>query len=267
MTRRRAGLVAALSILGLGAPAAAAEKLKAEEVVARHLAAVGLPDARAAALSLSGSCGLSSPGTFAGALEGRFTVESDEARLALRMSFPSDRYPSEAFGVERGKVEIGFVLPGKRSALGNFLGTNDVILREGLLGGVLNAGWPLIDIAAKGGKVSYDGLKKLAGRELHRLTYRAKKGQGSLDILLFFEPDTFRHAASVYRTSMAQNMGTTIEASSRQSDIYFQLEETFGDWKAARGLNLPGTWAIRYDNQGKVSQYWKYDLVVEGVGK
>ena len=34
------------------------------------------------------------------------------------------------------------MLPGKRSGLGNFVNTNDVILREGLLGGVFNAGWP-----------------------------------------------------------------------------------------------------------------------------
>jgi hypothetical protein len=270
MTRSPAGLVFALSVaasLAFGVSRLdAGEKLKAEDVITRHLEAVGPADARAAARSLAGSCAISLATGYAGELRGRFGVESGGGRLALKMRFPSDNYPSETFSLEDGRVEIGFVLPGKRSALGNFLNTNDVIVREGLLGGVLNAGWPVFDLAARGGKLSYDGVKKLSGRELHRLSYRAK-GQGSLEVQLFFETDTFRHVASIYRVSLAQNMGTTIETSSRQPDIYFQLEESFGDWKAVTGLTLPSTWTVRYENQGKVTQSWKYDFVVESAGK
>lgn len=29
-------------------------------------------------------------------------------------------------------------------------------------------------------------------------------------------------------------------------------------------MTLPSTWTIR-ENQGKVTQYWKYDLAVEGI--
>jgi hypothetical protein len=183
------------------------------------------------------------------------------------MKFSSQAYPAESFSLEGGLADVGFVQPGKRSGLGNFVSTNDVILREGLLGGVLNAGWPLFGLAGRGAKLSYDGLKKLEGREVHRLRYRAKKGQDTLDVFLYFDPDTFRHVASVYRASRAQQLGTSIVSSSSEPDTYLQAQETFGDFKSVKGLTLPTTWTIRYEMQAKVTQYWKYDLAVEMLEK
>jgi hypothetical protein len=261
----------AVLVLALFPPAAsgAAEKLKPEEVVAHHLEAVGAAEARASARHVEGSCAMTAPsaGGVAGSLMGRFSVDSQPGRFALEMKFASEGYPAETFAVEGGKPVVGFVLPGRRSALGNFVSTNDVILREGLLGGVFNGGWPLLALQERGAKVAYDGLKKLEGRELHRLRYRAKKGQGDLEVFLYFEPDTFRHVASVYRTSQAQQMGTTMESSSSQPDVYLQLTETFGDFKSEKGLNVPSSWTIRYEMQAKVTQHWKYDMVAELPGK
>jgi hypothetical protein len=151
--------------------------------------------------------------------------------------------------------------------MGNFLSAHDVILREGLLGGILNAGWPLFGAAQRGGRIGYDGLKNLGGRELHRLRYRAKKGQDELEVFLFFDPDSFRHVASLYRASQAQSLGVTIEQSSSQSDVYLQIEETFAEFKSAKGLSLPTAWTIRYELQSKTTQYWKYDLAVETLEK
>jgi len=260
----------AVLVLALFAPVAsgAAEKMKPEEVVAHHLDAVGPAEARAAARGVEGSCMMSAPsGGVAGQLVGRFRLDSEPGRFVLEMKFSSEGYSAETFGLEAGKPRVGFVLPGRRSALGNFVNTNDAILREGLLGGVFNAGWPLLALQERGAKVAYDGLKKLEGRELHRLRYRAKKGQGDLEVFLYFEPDTFRHVASVYKTSQAQQLGLTMESSSSQPDVYLQLTETFGDFKSAKGLNVPSTWTIRYEMQAKVTQHWKYDMAAETLGK
>jgi hypothetical protein len=262
---RLLALVAALLPVG----AIAAEKMKPEEVIAHHLDAVGTEAARAAGRNVEGSCTLEAPasGGIAGALPGRFAFESDASRFSLRLKFSSQAYPEERFAVQGGKADVGFVLPGKRSGLGNFVDTNDVILREGLLGGILNAGWPLFGLAERGAKVSYDGLKRLDGRELHRLRYRAKKGQDSLDVFLYFDPDTFRHVASVYKASRAQQLGATITSSSSEPDVYLQVQETFGDFKSAKGLTLPTSWIIRYEMQAKVTQYWKYQLAIETLEK
>jgi hypothetical protein len=261
----------AVLLIAAVAPAlsGAAEKMKPAEVVAHHLDALGTAEARAAARHVQGSCVMSAPasGGVAGQLVGRFKLDSDPDRFALEMRFSSEGYSAETFGLDAGKPAVGFVLPGRRSALGNFVSTNDVILREGLLGGVLNSGWPLLALEERGAKVGYDGLKKFEGRELHRLRYRAQKGQGSLDVSLYFEPDTFRHVASVYKASQAQQLGLTMESSSSQPDVYLQLTETFADFKSAEGLTVPSSWTIRYETQAKATQHWKYELTAEGLGK
>jgi hypothetical protein len=258
-----------LALVIVAAPVRAADKLKPEEVIAHHLDAVGTPEARTAGRNLEGAVAMTAPasGGVAGSLNGRFRFDSESLRFALRMKFPSEGYPAEGLSLEGGQPAIDFVRPGKRSGMGNFLSAHDVILRESLLGGILNAGWPLFGVAQRGSKVGYDGLKKLGGRELHRLRYRAKKGQHELEVFLFFDPDSFRHMASVYKASQAQALGETIERSSSEPDIYLQIEETFDDFKKAKGLSLPTAWTIRYELQGKTTEYWKYDMVVETLEK
>jgi len=254
------------ALAGAGEP-----KLKAEDVLARSLSALGPVDRAQSARTLQGTCAMSSPASgataVAGALPGQFTFASSTTGFRLGMQFPVQGYPAETFAFQGDKPEVAFVQPGHRSAVGHFLSTNDVILREGLLGGVLSADWPLLSLAERGAKLRYDGLKKLDNRELHRLSYRAKKGQDTLDVWLFFEPETFRHAATVYRKSQAQSMGATIEQSSRESDMYFTLEETFGEWKTLDGLVLPTSWTMRYEMQARQTQYWKYEMQVQGAQK
>jgi hypothetical protein len=268
MARRCRPALAILTGL-LAATTFAGEKVKPEEVVAHHLDAVGGQAARAAGRNVEGACSLTAPanGGVAGTLLGRFAFVSEPSRSSLRLKFSSQSYPAESFSLEGAKVDVAFVQAGQRSALGNFISRNDTILREGLLGGVLNAGWPLFALAERGAKVGYDGLKKLDGRELHRLRYRAKKGQDTLDVFLFFDPDTFRHVATIYKASQAQNLGVTMQSSSSEPDIYFQVQESFGEWKSAKGVTLPTSWTIRYELQGKVTQYWKYELTAETLEK
>jgi hypothetical protein len=153
----------------------------------------------------------------------------------------------------------------RRSALGGFVSSNDVILREGLLGGVLSAAWPLLSPEVRQAKLASDGLKKLDGRELHRLAYRAKKGQNELTVHLYFEPETFRHVATVYSSSRAQPLGATPEASSQQSDQYFRLEERFSGFERSLGLTLPRTWTLRYESTARTTTEWRYDLKVDEI--
>ena len=254
--------------------------MKPQEVVAQHLDAVGPEAARAAARNLEGSCALAAPATggVAGALLGRFAFDSEASRFALRMKFTSQAYPAESSHLlESGKGDVAFVLPGKRSGLGNFVNTNDVILREGLLGGVLNAGWPLFGLARRGARVSYDGLKNArgvssiacatgrsrvvgrrdsrgvltrSGARLHAALAPVRRfttcrrpverlagaplvypSQDSLDVFLYFDPDTFRHVASVYSGSPARQRvrRRTSSRPSSEPDYDLQMQETFGD--------------------------------------
>ncbi len=266
--RRTLPLVVLLVPAALASPA---EKLKPEQVVKAHVEeGIGRKDATAVPpRQVRGGCRLSGLALGAGALAGTFQLTSAPVGSKLVVQFGTGRYEGELFSFDGQSVQVGFGQrpTGNRSAVGAFMAANDVILREGLLGGVLNAGWPLLALEARGAKVSYDGLKKLDGREVHRLRYRAKKGQNELDVLIYLEPDSWRHLATVYTASRAQDMSSSMAASSQQSDVYYRLEERFSDFKPQGGLVLPSTWKLSYEMSGGPGRTgtWNYVFDVQSV--
>jgi hypothetical protein len=245
----------------------AAPKLTPEQLVKLHLDGVGPPPTAEQSRDLRGVCATTSPAKSAGQLAGPFRFTSSARSSRWTLQFKSDLYEGENFSVESDQVDVGFAQPrtSSRSAMGSFVAQNRVILSEGLFGGVLNARWPLFSVAARQAKLSYDGLKKFAGRDLHRLRYRAKDKQGNLDVHLYFEPDTYRHVGSVYSTSQTQSMGLTPESSSQQSDQYFRLEEQFLDFVQVGAQTLPKTWNVRYERSGNTASEWKYEMRLQSV--
>jgi hypothetical protein len=267
MTRISAAvaLLAAVAIV----PANTAQKMTPEDLVKLHIqgltaGAVAPPEQ---ARNVKGAVSAVTPARAAGLLPGTFTLSSGSTGSRLVMRFDTDRYEGEAFTFEGGKVDIANADPrnGSRSAIGNFLARNLVIVSEGLLGGTLNTRWPLLDVAGRQPRMNYDGLKTLGGRELHRLRYRAKDKQGSLEVELYFDPATYRHMASVYSTSQAQALGGTIESSSQQADQYYRIEERFGRFEQIGTLTLPRSWSIRFERSGNTANEWKYDLTVQTI--
>ena len=107
--------------------------------------------------------------------------------------------------------------------------------------------------------------KELDGRRLYRLRYRAKNKQGELEIYLYFDPSSFRHVATVYTWSRAQNLGTTMESSSQQSEVNFKLEERFGDFQRIGGLMLPTTWSLVFEQSANATYVWRYKFKVAAV--
>ena len=197
-----------------------AQKMTPEDLVKLHIQALtaGVAVPRDQARDVKGTVAAIAPARAAGLLPGTFRLSSGATNARLNLHFGTDLYEGETFTLEGDKVDIANAQPrtGSRSAVGNFVARNRVIVSEGLIGGVLNARWPLLDTAARKPKLAYDGLKTLAGRELHRLRYRAKDNQGSLEVELYFDPATYRHVASVYATSQSQQLGATPETSSQQ---------------------------------------------------
>jgi hypothetical protein len=184
--------------------------------------------------------------------------------MRLQVDFDANNYQGEVFEFDGSKSSIAFNQPAlsRRSAFGNFVAENDVILREGLLGGVLNAGWPLLDLTHRQPKIESDGVKTFDGKSQYRLKYRAKNRQGDLSIALYFDARSFRHTATVYTWSRAQNLGPTITSSSRESDIYLQLEERFDDFQRVGQLTLPALWTIEYSESANQASFWRYTFKV-----
>jgi len=248
---------------------AAEQKLTPEQLVTLHLQALtaGAPLPRQPGRDAKGTVAVTMPAKAAGQLAGTFQLASNPAGSRFTMKFDSDLYEGEAFTAAGAKVEVANSQPrtGSRSAIGSFVARYSVIVSEGLLGGVLNTRWPLLDVSGRQAKLGYDGLKELGGRELHRLRYRARNNQGALEVYLFFDPKTYRHVASVYSTSQAQGLGATIESSSQQADLFFRIEERFGRFDEVGGLTLPRSWSLRYERTGNTADEWKYDMTVQTI--
>ena len=261
--------VVSLAVLAVAAaPAVLAQKLKPEELVKQHVdRTFGSAAAATSGRDVRGSCHTTTTTMGAGRLDGPFTFSSaaDASKFVLR--FDLEVYEGEEFSFDGKDVQIAFAQPrtSMRSAMGLFLSLNRVVIREGLFGGALNRRWPLLHLAGREAKLSYDGIKKFEGADRHRVRYRARRDQADLSILLYFEPETFRHIASVYESSRAQGMGLTMEQSSQLTEQRFRLQETFADFETRDGLTLPKTWVIRYDRMGDTTTEWKYECKVQSI--
>ncbi len=183
-------------------------------------------------------------------------------------------------------VDVPYISPGVRSQLGESLWADfHHIIREGLYGGVLNTGWPLLDLESRRPSLKYKGLKKFHEKKLHQLQYKPSKGV-NYRIALYFEPETFRHVASSYHLSTDSGTMRTrtvdldagargaagptargighLEVHSDSSRYQITLEESFENFKAVDGLILPhdcqitvtlnrkegsfeGHWEMRFD--------------------
>lgn len=264
----RRGLPIALIATLLGGAARAEEKPTAESVVARHLAALGSSDPKATqSLRVAeGSCRFEIRRGGAGSLEGKARVSSEGRRYRLELAFPSSEYPGETLAYDGRKVEVAYMQPRRRSPFGEFLATYDVLVKEGLVTGVLSTAWPLLDVSGRGAKLKYEGLKKAGDRTLHQLSYKAARGQGEVAVLLFFEPETYRHVRSEYRLSLRPSMSSAIDRSASQQDVRFELDETFADFQPVGGLTLPRRWALVFTMDGpSTDALWRWDSVLEKV--
>ena len=274
--RRRArlcGVISALITLAslvAGSFAAAGpqdKKLKPEELIARHLEAIGKSEALAAAKSrvASGAVLLTMRVGGAGNLAGESAMASTGPKLRINMQFPTLDYSGETLAYDGARVATGFLRNGNRSALSAFLSQQDGPFKEGLLGGVLSTAWPLLRAAEQQPRLEYKGLKKIEGRDLHEVSYRPRKGSSELKIILHFDPATFRHVRTQYSYQIAALVGPR-EAPTMNQDSYYSLIEEFDDFREADGLTLPHKYRVQLSVQsGRVSALYDYSITINRI--
>jgi hypothetical protein len=229
---------------------AGGESLTAEELVAKHLASIGTPEARAAVRTrvVQGNATYKLVVGGGGQIFGSTGMVSEGRKQRFLMKFQQN-YRGENFLYNGKKVSIGFSNSDQtRSGLADLIYSQDAILKEGLWGGALSTGWALLDVAGRQPRLSYDGLKKADGRELHRLTYLPRTGT-DLKIQLYFEPITFRHVITTYSFELANNVGKTILDSPKLKADRTTLEERFADFSTDEGVTLPAHWSIEYTRE------------------
>lgn len=239
-----------LTLVPLFVRVSADEKMKPEELVAKHLDSIGSAEARtkAAARVASG------PSQFfvriggAASLPGKAMFVSSGAKFRLGMQFQAVDYVGEDLAYDGNKASAGIQPQGGRSPLSLFATVQSMPLKEGLLGGVLSTAWPLLKLDQSQPRLEYRGLKKIDGRHLHELGFRPRKGSTDLKTFLFFDPETFRHVRTRYQYEVAAMIGTR-ENSNQNQESYYSVTEDFDDFRAVESLTLPHKYKVQYNAQ------------------
>ena len=240
------------------------QKMKAEDVIKKHLDSIGTAEARKSAGNRIAVGG----GTVRfisqknAETPGRLVLASSGGSNYLGMNFNAADYPLEKFSFDGSKAKVSFVRIGTRSVLGNFVLSNSQLLEESLLGGALSTSWALLNADGKKAKISYEGTKKIDGKEVYVLGYSPKNGS-DIDIKLYFDKETFRHVRTEYKRTASAGIGTRPEQSSGYIETRYKVTEDFGDFKTTNNVVLPHNYRLNYSvsgQNGTTEIEWKFDL-------
>ena len=255
-TRRRLALACALlaallpSMPRATSAAHADDKMKAEDVIAKHLEALGTQAAREAAETriIGGtSRAIFKARSTSGAIDGQVVIASTENKVVLGMKFDAPNYPGERFGFDGKKFTVGYLTPGVRSPLGTFALTNSEIFKEGLIGGTLTSAWPLLNLSERKAKIEYGGTDKVNDRPVHKLKYYPNKGS-DLKITLYFDAETFQHVRTQYDRVVGARLGSGgVDSSASQQETRYKIIEDFGDYKEESKLKLPHSYKLQLE--------------------
>lgn len=240
------------------------QRMSAEDVLAKHLDSIGTATVRATTKNqvIVGDAVVKFITQKSPQVVGRIVLASSGEKNFLGMSLNSINYPQERFSYDGKNTGIGFVKVGSRSVLGNFILSNEKLLSESLLGGVLNSSWALRDIPNKKAKLSFDGAKKIDGKEVYVLSYLAKSSD--ITINLYFDKTTFNHVRTEYKRISSAGIGLRPEKSSGFSETRLRIIEDFSDFKAENGMMMPHGYHILYTTTGGSSGTteidWSFNL-------
>jgi hypothetical protein len=241
-------------------------KMDPKELISKHLQSIGTPEKLAARKTcvFEGQAMMHMISGGTGQLIGPAMLASEGKKIRYDVKFSNNDYPNEQFSTDGQNVGTGFVTPGRRSRLGHFLYLYRGIVREGLVGGSLTTAWSLLDVEGRNPRLQYNGLKNVHGKNLHEMRYMMRKGENDLSVHLYFEPETFRHVATVYRLVLPLQTGSTPEASSGMKETRYEIEEQFDNFQAVEGLTLPFHWNIHFTyDAGVGASITEWDMIYD----
>jgi hypothetical protein len=234
-------LIALLAVLSVSP---AKDELDPVDFARQHLNSIGTDQARAAVKNRAAQGSVTSQVVNGGPQLwiGKATFFSEGEKVASLLEFSPTTYHTELFVRNDRKTSVAQLRPGVWSEFGQFIMVHNEILTEGLWGGTLSTGWAVSRWKENHAKLQDRGLKKVDGRELHRVDYVPKKSS-DLEIQLYFEPDTFRHVMTLYILNGSAFPHT-------------QLEERFADFKSIDNVTLPERWTVEFTpHSGKITRY------------
>lgn len=243
------------------------EKMKPEELVAKHLDSIGNAEARAKASSrmTSGSAQFVFKIGGAANLTGQAMFVSSGAKFRFGMQFQTADYVGEDLAFDGNKATAGIQPQGGRSPLSLFANVQNMPMKEGLVGGVLSTAWPLLKMDQTQPKLEYRGLKKIDGRQLHELGYRPRKGSTDLKTFLYFDPETFRHVRTRYQYEVAAMIGAR-DNPNQNTESYFSVTEDFDNFRVVDGLTLPQKYRLQFSAEsGKATSIQEWTVTFDRI--
>jgi hypothetical protein len=284
------GIIAIFVLRTAIVPVLHAAEMKPEEIVARHLDSIGTAEVRAGAKSriVQGTSHYKIRVGAGGELQGTSALVSEGRKSVLMIKLINQDYRGEQFVTDGEKVSVAPTTSShKWSDLGEFVRSQDQVVREGLLGGELTTAWALINLDQNKANLSFDGQRKVDGRTAYQLTYHSRK-RDDLTIHLYIDPQTFQHIMTTYAITLASGLGgfspstsdqagltTTpsntagadVTQSSRQKQTRYTIEERFSDFKTAEGLTLPTKYVIQFTEelQNGTTNVYEWDLTTDEI--
>jgi hypothetical protein len=231
---------------GASAQSPKTDKIKPEDLVAKHLDSIGTARSRAAVTTriISGTSQVIIRTTPPGQAVGKAVLASEGVKSLFGLSFPSPVYPREQLGFDGNNFMAAFSTPGVRSGLGNFLMMHNIIFKQGLMCGTLSSAWPLLDLESHHAQIDYVGTKKVDDRALYELKY-LPRANSDLKVTLFFEQGTFRHVRTEYERTVSAPMGKVEYTNVQERDARYKMVEEFSLFKPEGGLMLPHLYTIK----------------------
>jgi hypothetical protein len=222
-----------------------------DEIVSRHLNSIAPQSTRAAVKSrvVQGRLRFRVLIGGAGGATGAWDIVSAGRKMNVVMQFGMGDWLGEQFIYDGSKVGISTATASHlRSEFGQFVASEDFIMKEGLLGGELTTAWALQDLATNNARLENLGLKKIHGKQLFALQYFSKHS-GDMQVKLYFDPETYHHVMTVYvREHTAAGTGD-IRTSSAQKQPRYTLEEHFDDFQAINGITLPHHYGLQWTEE------------------
>jgi hypothetical protein len=203
-----------------------------------------------------------------GGANGAWDLVSSGRDVDLVMQFGLGDWRGEQFTFNGSKV--GIALPTAshhRSVFGEFIASQDFLVKEGLLGGELSTGWVLQNLTATGGHLQNRGSKKVDGKELLAVQYVSKHST-DMQVMLYFDPETGRHVRTMY-TMERRTEGPTgdIRSTPYQREIRFSMDERFSDFRTEHGMTLPAHYQLQWsaETQNGSTRLYSWDLTATQI--